>query len=132
MSNLIVTDLRQFLNNFSLRSLLNLRYNSHRLLRGAYHEGTRGCFVYLLTEPWSHPIESKEALIDHFGPKDAEGYVAPRDLVRAWDGLLVPRYGDVVFTSELLMAVVDQEIRRRISQTQVGMSVGPAEEHVPV
>lgn len=119
-------DLISSFQHFPLASLLHLKANFGRLIRGRYkdHKGG-GCIFHLLSEAQPKRLESRMDLIHYFTGKTANDcddavYLAPKHVVKIWDGDLshphtAARYPGVKkLARSVLKAVLLEAIEMRL------------------
>jgi hypothetical protein len=120
----VEADLRWSFGYFPLASLLHLRENSHRLIRGKFRVEDRGCLFNLLSEVLApaERIASPAALTRHFTGRsgfpacEEPQYQPARWLVRLIDGLTTPRYGDINFLPwHFVLKCLDAVIAERLA-----------------
>ena len=118
-------DLISSFQHFPLASLLHLKANFGRLIRGHYKRNGGGCIFHLLSEVLPERIESRMDLISYFTGQVANDcndavYLAPKHVVKVWDGDLslpqtVSRYPGVEKLGRaLLKAVLLEAIEMRL------------------
>jgi hypothetical protein len=112
---------------FSLKELLHLKQNFHRLVRHTYQtESGTGCIFGLLTENRTDDsrITSRETLTWLFtggcgeGYKDLPVYQPARWIVRAWDRQSCDRYSGVTLARATLREALDRAIEVRSHEAQ--------------
>ena len=84
-------DLIACFQRFPLASLLHLRENFHRLIRGHYRTDGGGCVFHLLSEVLPERIASRRDLIGYFtgtaaNECDESVYRPAKHIVKIWDG----------------------------------------------
>ena len=124
---------------FPLQSLVHLKSNFSRLIRGHYKSDGGGCIFHLLSERFERPIESRPDLINYFTGKaanesDHPDYIPAKHIVRMFDGDLshphtrerypgIKKLGMVFLRAILLEAI---EMRMRILPKRAAQSPEPA------
>ena len=122
----IKRDLFACFEHFPIESLLHLRNNFDRLIRGAYRKEGGGCIFHLLSEVLPERIQARPDLIRYFTGKAAEDCDAPvylpaKHIVKIWDADLrhphtAVRYPGVAkLEKRLLWAVLLEAIELRQS-----------------
>ena len=111
---------------FPIQSLLHLKSNFSRLIRGHYTRDGGGCIFHLLSEALDKPIESRKDLIRYFtgtvaNDCDDPDYLPAKHVVKIWDGDLnhphtKERYpGIKKLGTVFLRAILLEAIEMRIS-----------------
>ncbi len=111
---------------FPTESLLHLKSNFARLIRGHYKMNGGGCIFHLLSEVLPKPIESRQDLIRYFTGKTASDcddpeYLPAKHIVKIWDADLnhphtKERYPGIKKIGRcFLMAVLSEAIALRMN-----------------
>lgn len=122
----IKRDLIACFQRFPIESLLHLRNNFDRLIRGAYKKSGGGCIFHLLSEALPERIERRQDLIRYFTGKSADDcdepvYRPAKHIVKIWDGDLSHSHTSVRYPGvkrlekRFLMAVLLEAIELRQS-----------------
>jgi len=120
----VIDDLRFALGFFPLKSLMHVRANRHRLIRGHYRRDGKGCLFSLLSEPLpaDQQIFTRETLTRFFTgisgeqARDLPEYQPARWLVRLVDGQdCQGRYGSYTMLDwDVVLKVLDEQISQRL------------------
>lgn len=119
---LIRRDLQAVFDRFPKACLEHLKTNRHRLTRGCYTDGQRGCLMFLLSErlPAEQRIDSRTSLTKFFTGRsgypacEEPQYQPARWLVRLIDGEFCERYENARHLDwDLVFEVLEQVILAR-------------------